>query len=101
MDRRPDYLPAAVWQFYRELDERELLSDRDRKLIARLFAPGMQSTWRVLAKSIRTETDWRRVADLLLTLRLSFDKGARDGLRRARELMPEIAKAATDLDMMF
>ncbi len=59
MDRRPEYLPAAVWRFYRELDEKRdpasgesLLNQRDRALIAHLFAPDMERTWRNFARHI-------------------------------------------------
>lgn len=133
MDRRPEYLPAAVWRFYRELDEKRdpasgesLLNQRDRALIAHLFAPGMERTWRNFARHIEgpdvdlsratssvypagmaqcgctfreavSEMDWRRLFDLLLQVRKTFDPSDRGAMRRAEDLLPEIAETAEDL----
>ncbi|MGB5830961.1 MAG: hypothetical protein WBG92_03100 [Thiohalocapsa sp.] len=130
MDPRPEYLPAAVWRFYRELRDGDLLNDGDRALVARLFAPEMAQTWRNMSRRIEpgnpadisrlfewqqfsytscmkerectldeaiAELDWRHVFDLLLSVRLSFDKDARAAMARCRELLPEIAETAAVL----
>lgn len=101
MERCPEYVPAAVWRFYREL----ALNERDRDQIARLFGRDMALTWRSLAKQIGTDDgatmDWRRLFDLLYTLRLTFDPGARDAMQRAKKLLPEIAAAAESLAAMI
>lgn len=54
MDRRPDFIPAAVWRFYRELVDGDLFNDhaRDKALVARLFGPDMALTWRNLSRQI-------------------------------------------------
>ena len=133
MDRCPEYVPAAVWRFYRELDEERdlqsgesLLSQRDCALIGRLFAPDMARTWRNFARHIDgpdvdlsratgsvypaamaqrgctfrdavAEMDWRHLFDLLLQVRKTFDPSDRDAMRRAEDLLPEIAEVAEDL----
>jgi hypothetical protein len=71
MDRRPEYLPAAVWRFYRELADKYPEDQPERaRLAGRLFGTDRQSreranldgrkepaialTWRALARQIET-----------------------------------------------
>jgi len=54
-ERRPKYIPAAVWRFYRQLEDRDSLRTRDHALITRLFGPDMELTWRNLARHVETK----------------------------------------------
>ena len=127
MDRRPEYVPAAVWRFYRELADKYPEDQPERaRLVARLFSPDMARTWRNLTRQIETaplsplrieqesrwateddrglpprqvtaEQDWRHLLDLLLQLPHTFAPEVRDELKHAEGLLAEIGDTAERL----
>lgn len=114
---RPEHLPAAVWQFYRELREPNadgspsvIERPKYRVPVLRLLgihpeAPeGIAKTWRNLQRQMTRAkrpgwepSDWRLFFDLLWSLPGSFDPRAYEARRRTQELAPRIARLAREL----
>lgn len=109
-ERRPDYLPEAVWEAAKTPD---LLPcefifaaaqpDRHRvkTLVSLLIGPDMAPTWRGLAKRGVADPDsWQALLSCFVTCApgIWFDKGARDALDKAAALAKEIAKMSSELE---